>query len=46
MLGCRSFSHSAGQNYCRSIGMRAVSLDNPGKTNFYMNEVFKFQASQ
>ncbi len=39
LLGCRSFSGPGARQYCQSIGMRAVSLDNPGKTNFFMNLV-------
>lgn len=39
-LGCRSLSGGqSADGFCRSFGMRAISLDNPDKTRFAMNMV-------
>ena len=33
-LGCTTFSGQSADAYCRGLGMRAITLDNPAKTQW------------
>jgi len=37
--GCTSFSHGAGGSFCRSVGMKPISLDSPAKENHFLDLV-------
>lgn len=37
--GCTSFSSGEGANFCRSVGMRPISLDTPQKENHFLGLV-------
>jgi len=37
--GCTSFSHGAGGSFCRSVGMKPISLDSTAKENHFLDLV-------